>query len=252
MEPKPHYHGQPEAARPTIIISPKTQFADLQGANWSTMEPKNTVTHDVVQNARELYAHSGIDFGATLQSVYIVSDQRYTGQAAVKSSVATNIGTVAAAMEWNMHDSHVVYMSGAHLTWALGKNLQEIHRIFEQVEAGERTFPDEETRRRIMGERAGRFKRFNDFRTVMEDTLNQYAQQEGIDSEYQEILRNLLYIGDSKSWSKEKMTAGTRRKIFTSLKSGDIHKAHTLMQDSFEQDRRIYVYHLSKIINDYS
>ncbi len=199
-----------------IVITEKTLHEWLVAQNWSSdSTPRRKVAEDMKQNAEELT--SEVDWYEVWSHVTAeVQKRTVNAVTALAFSVAPTVGRVASALEWDMHSPNVVYMSGYHAVWALGKDIDELNvraadsnRKFESVAQREEALQREKkTASRLAG-----------FRERISNELTRFSKQNGIDEERQELLRGLLYMG------QQKVPPTTQKRILGYVKDGDIAKA---------------------------
>lgn len=240
-----------ESTSKEFSIRPKTPWTYLaEVKDWRMMDPLNRVTQNVLENASELFGNLDVD--DVVNQIYVIKNLRkIQGNDAVKSSVAATLGSLASAMHWNMDNPQVVFMSGYHLIWGLGKKLEDVHKKLLDVETGRRTFQSEDLKRERLNKEIEYLSKYSRIRKEMENILESYAQQNGIDKTYQTILKGLLYIGDTSSHSKSKMTPQTRNQIFKALRENRIDEAYGFMRDSIEAGKERYEYPLTEYFKQF-
>lgn len=208
----------------TFQISPKSSREWLVAvSSWADYMDRVRVAEDMVTNAREL--EGGVDWGEILGRTFAIVDRsrRYTGKVAIVYSIAGTVGSVASNMGWNMHSPEIVYMSGYHFFWGLGKDIDNINKRLAVAE--ERTFDSQEAKEKTFQKEQQDVGRLGTFRQRLGESLDLYARQsfpaEDLD-QYLEILRGLLYAGHNQLGQK-------RHSIFNFLKSGQIREAHATL-----------------------
>ncbi|MDO8619525.1 MAG: hypothetical protein Q7R49_06335 [Candidatus Daviesbacteria bacterium] len=208
-------------------ISPKTPHAWLASQErWGNKSALLTVADDIVANAMEL--EKGVNWYEILDRTFAIvhrygingrGDIRYTGKFAIQNSIAATVGSVASNMGWNMSSPEVVYMSGYHFFWGLGKDVDRLDQKIAGSNA--RTFSSEEAKEAALKKEGEEASRLGAFRKRLGETLDIFAQQnfesKNLDT-YLKILRNLIYLPN-------KGINLDRAKVFALLKSGDIASA---------------------------
>lgn len=208
----------------TFQISPKTPHEWLATVRrWSEWKARLSVAEDMVNNAREL--ESGVNWSEILARTFAIVDKRrrYTGKLAIVHSIAGTVGSVTSNMGWSMHSPEVVYMSGYHFFWGLGKDIDHINERLAMAE--ERIFDSQEAKQKILQKEQQDVKRLGTFRHRLGESLDLYARQSfpaGDLDQYLEILKGLLYAGHSQLGQK-------RHSILHFLKSGQIREAHATL-----------------------
>lgn len=221
--------------RKIFRISPKTTNAWL--ASYDRIESNFclAVADDIIANAREL--EGGINWSEILANQTFVTSHgrsRYSGKSAIARSVAVTVGTVALQMGWNMDTPEVVYMSGYHFFWELGKTVGYLTKRIQAAE--ERIFITEEAKQTTIKRETDYANQLNSFREKLGQSLDVFAHQnlppENLDI-YLEILGEITY-------PLHKEIRYKRYAIFQLLKAGDIAGAARILTRT-----KIAKYHLS-------
>lgn len=175
-------------------ITPKTPNIWLATQrNWYAAGVRERITEDIVTNGMELEGE--IDWGVVLNHMTCVSqEKRYIGRAALENSIAATIGSVASNMGWDMHSPPVVYMSGFHPFWALGKDIELLNARLQLGKDGKRLFKNDAAREAVLTREAEDVERIGGFREKLGNALEAYA---GLtlpeDPLYVRILQRLIY-----------------------------------------------------------
>lgn len=208
-------------------ISPKAPRDWLMSQrNWSKFQTRVRVADDIIANAREL--ENGVDWHEILSThtIAIAVGKRYTGKLAIVHSISSTVGSVAARMEWDMHSPEIVYMSGYHFFWGLGKDIDHLNTRI--ATAQERSFVSEEAKQATLKREIEDASRLGSFRKRLGESLDAFADQkfpaENRDA-YLEILKELIYLPHRRIYHE-------RYDVFELLKRSDIQGAASILNRS--------------------
>lgn len=206
----------------TFQISGKTSntWLNEHRRELTTWDFRHKLADDIIANARELT--SEVAWGEILDNViWITSNRNNKGRAAIATSVATAVGSVAREMGWNMDSPQVVYMSGLVFVNFLGRRLAHLGELVKGLEEGKGDFPNEEIKEERLKERKAECARLGTFSHRITGALESYAGDnlpEATDPQYREILDRLLFIGHTSM-------ALIKDRALTAFKRGNFEQA---------------------------
>lgn len=203
-------------------ISPKSTHEWLQDAPIRNFDTLRQIAGDMLTNVRELEGR--VDWSEISRQIKGSRNTHMYGKEAVAIMVAPTVGSVARHMGWDMHSPEVVYMSGFHPYWILGKELSVMRGNIEDYEQGSRRYKDEEKGREIIKKERATVARLATFRSRLGESLNEFTRQQIPQGEvYVGILQNIPYLTGSK------LARSQRTKGLDLLKQGEIDAAAAIL-----------------------
>lgn len=219
------------------MVSREFHITEKTPHNWLASQTsflyydvRRRIALDMVANARELT--DAVNWGVILDNVESrakgTRGTRYTGWRAIAESVAITVGVVAARMEWDMHSPQIVYMSGYHPAWVLGKKIDRLNQFLADVEEGTKVFVGEKEKAATVQTVHGEIGMLGTFKSRIGEALTQYAQQNLSGGEkHLEVLQALIY-------SPSRRIGSARFAVFDALKREDYQEAYALVEQSYE------------------
>lgn len=192
-------------------ISEKTPNSMLVSADWSKYGSKERVAKDMFSNSRELAPEIGeeIILGC-LVHWRMGTNRPERGIPALAYSIATKIGITAANIGWHMHSPEVVYMSGFHISWAVGINMRNLKNKKEDP----------------------RISDIISSKEILDEALLEYVKRHLPPSEeLLEILRAFIYPERSRIVYK-------RFTMYNFLRKGSIMPAYEILHNAMAKPRR--------------
>ncbi len=207
-------------------ISEKTSHTWIAANALASWEARIKIAGDMVINAMEL--EPGVQWKEILDEHVIAqpSAGRRFGTAAIAYSHSQTVGSVAVAMEWDMHAPVMVVMSSLLPLSYLKLDFAKLSRKIEEGEAGERRFGSEEELQEALRSERAKTGRLGAYISRLRGTLGEYRLQNDLENPlWESILSGLLWMGHPKYRIN-------RANVFQSIKDGDLETADRLLAAS--------------------
>lgn len=204
-------------------ISPKSTNAWLQTNKGRTSDLYNVrmqVARDILTNAYELEGR--VNWTEIKKDHLKTTTSKARGEAALAMSVASTVASIARYMGWDMHSPEVVYMSGSHIHWSLGEDLDALNaRIYDD----KRKFSDEAKKEVTLSEERKKAARIAVYRSRIGESLGEFARQKlPQGEEYLKLLQRFVYLDGGQ------ISLHVRQKGLDLLKEGKITQAAAILQ----------------------
>lgn len=188
-------------------ISQKRAYTDIgipstfTGQNLLPVLSSHTVTsyvmHDVYNNAIEL--QSGVSIGDILQSDDFISyhsNQKVTGQHAIRRRYGTTLAALAVGLQWNLDIPEFVYMSGYVYQSVYEQAGANVLNQIERRRLTTAPTPEVEVAKQTaIAEMDAKAAKYNTFALKLRQTLAEYARQYlPTNPQYVEVLQELTKL----------------------------------------------------------
>lgn len=210
-----------------FVITQKTPYEWLASQRSSTdMVVRKQVAADIVKNAQELepevvwpdiigrITYRDRAAGGTFRSIR-----------AVEMDTAATVASVARNMGWGMDAPEIVFMSGQYFVNTLTGSIYQLNDRIREAEEGRRKFVTEGNKEETLARERDEAGRLGAFRRRIGDSAGQYAENEGLNTEYQEALRELLKSTGSRMSS-------IRARALEHIKQGNYSEATRIIQEA--------------------